>query len=353
MIGSPSAPTIAVILPNRNDARYLTRCLRSVLEQDEGPDELIVIDDKSTDDSVALIRSLISGHAHAQLIENPVNLGVYGAVSEGLKRSRSAYALFLAANDFVLPGIFAHARRCIARSPGIGLWSALAWIVDEQDRPLRLHPSPVVALRDAQFSPQQCIELALLLGNWFTGTSLIYRRTALEEAGQFDALYMGLSDLFTALIVASRHGVAYSPVPLCAIRKHAGSYLDRTLGEPERLEYILSRLAEFGARAAPELFSPQFVQRTVQRFRFASVRSSGGRTMGTVGAHAGGRAGAALRLFDRLVPQQWRLARAALAFVLLRPFDLLPTLRYRVLGWLIVRLRSRWPTPRASRADSA
>lgn len=338
-------PKIAVIVPNRNDSRFLPRCLRSVFDQEVLPDELIVVDDQSTDDSPALIRSLIAGHSCARLIENPVNLGVYGAIHEGLRRSSCEYALFLASNDFVLPGIFAHARRGLAAAPGIGLWSALAWIVDEHDRPLRLHPSPVVAVRDAQFSPQQCIELALRLGNWFTGTSLIYRRCALEEAGKFDALYMGLSDLFTALIVASRHGAAYSPVPLCAIRKHADSYLDRTLGEPERLEYILDRLAEFGTRVAPELFSPLFIRRTVQRFRFASVRSSGARTMAQVGSHAGGWAGGALRLFDRLVPSRWRLPRVALAFVLLRPFDLGPTLWYRFLGWVLVRLRYRWRSP--------
>src|SRR2546430_3146806 len=252
-------PKIAVIVPNRNDSRFLPRCLSSVFGQQVLPDELIVVDDQSTDDSPALIRSLIAGHSWARLIENPVNLGVYGAIHEGLRHSTCEYALFLASNDFVLPGIFARAKRCLAKAPGIGLWSAMAWIVDEEDQPLRLHPSSVVALHDTQFSPRQSIELALQHGNWFTGTSLIYRRTALEEAGKFDALYMGLSDLFTALIVASRHGASYSPVPLCAIRKHAGSYLDRTLGEPERLEYILSKLAAFGTRAAPELFSPLFV----------------------------------------------------------------------------------------------
>src|SRR5207244_340055 len=117
----------------RNDARYLARCLRSVLEQPVPPDELIVVDDQSTDDSVQRIRALIDGCSYARLIENPRNLGAYGATEAGLKHSGSEYALFLSSNDFVLPGIFARAKRGLAGRPGIGLWSAMAWLVDDAD----------------------------------------------------------------------------------------------------------------------------------------------------------------------------------------------------------------------------
>lgn len=336
-------PSIAVILPNRNDSRYLARCLRSVLDQEVQPDELIVIDDQSTDDSVAVIHPLIVGHAHAQLIENPVNLGVYGAVDEGLKRSRSEYALFLASNDFVLPGIFARAKACLAHAPGAGVWSALAWIVDEQDRMLRLQPSPVVALGDSYFPPQRCIEFALELGNWFTGTTLIYRRDALEEAGRFDPVYMGMADLFTALIVAGRHGAAYSPAPYAAIRIHKGSYLTRTLSDPAGLENILERVCEHGSRTAPELFTPQFVARTFRRFHAASVRTTGGATLGAMAERSHGGVARALHAVDRILPASWRLPRVVLSFFILRPFDVLSTVWCRALGWGWVRLRSKWP----------
>src|SRR5437879_7158409 len=90
-------PRIAVIVPNRNDSRYLPHCIRSILEQKDPPDELIVVDDQSTDNSVAVIRSLIAGQERARLIQNPVNLGTLGAMDEGLKNSRSEYVLFLSA----------------------------------------------------------------------------------------------------------------------------------------------------------------------------------------------------------------------------------------------------------------
>jgi glycosyltransferase involved in cell wall biosynthesis len=307
-------PSIGVVLPNHNDARHLARAVRSVLDQPGGADELIIVDDKSTDGSVALIRSLIAGRSNAQLIENPVNLGVYGAVDQGLDRSRSDWVLFLAANDFVLPGIFERARACIARTPQAGLWSALSWMVDEEGQPVRLHPSPIVALRDCYLDPERCVQLALRLGNWFTGPTLMYRRSALEEAGGFDPAYMGMSDLHTALIIASRHGTAYSPVPYGVIRDHAGSYSGKTLADPVALGAMLARMADHGRRVAPALFTAAFVERTARRVRWTALR----------------RTGSATRL------------RLAASFAVMRPFDILPTLWYRVLGWLLVRPRVRW-----------
>ncbi len=79
-------PSIAVIVPNWNDARHLPRCLRSVLDQESPPDELIVVDDASTDDSVATIKSLIAGNPRARLIENAVTQGRNRTITESLKR---------------------------------------------------------------------------------------------------------------------------------------------------------------------------------------------------------------------------------------------------------------------------
>ncbi len=334
-------PGIAVIVPNRNDSRYLPRCIRSILEQKDPPEELIVVDDQSTDDSVAVIRSLITGQKRAQLIQNPVNLGTLGAMDEGLKSSRSEYVLFLSANDFLLPGIFARARSCLARHPGVGLWSAMGWLVDEEDRLIRLHVSPVVSLRDAYIPPEQCARLAYRLGNWFVGATLVYRRDAVEAAGKFDPAYMGLCDLVTTLIVASRRGAVYSPVPFGASRIHSGSYLSRTLTDNANLEAILDRLRERGPPLAPGLFTKAFLERTAHRFRFASVRASKGGNISHIATKYSGLRRFALNGFERMLPPEFCRARVALTFLFLCHFDVLPALWNRLLGSAIVLLLLR------------
>jgi hypothetical protein len=332
-------PSIAVIIPNWNDARYLPRCLRSVLEQATPPEELIVVDDASTDDSVAIIKSLIQGNPRAQLFVNPVNIGANRTVNDSLGRARSEYVLMLSANDFVLPGIFSRAKACLARAPGIGLWSAMVWLVDEEDRPVRLHPSPVVALNDALFPPERCVKLAHRFGNWFNGTTLLYHRDALRAAGGFDPEYGGLSDLITALVVASRQGAAYSSEPFGASRIHSGSHLSVTLNNVARLATILERLRERGPQLSPQLFNTAFLERTALRLRFAAIRASGGTSIPEIAAQVSGWKRTALLMADRLAPASLRTVRVAVAFLILRPFDILPTLYNRLLGWAVVRLR--------------
>ncbi len=334
-------PTIAVIVPNRNDSRYLPRCITSVLGQEVQADEIIVVDDQSTDDSVSIIRSLIRDEPSAQLIENRVHLGTNGALNEGLRRSHSDYVLFLSSNDFVLPGIFDRAKSCLTCEQPPGLWSAMVWMVDEEDRLIRLHSSPVVSLHDAWFSPKQCLELAHRLGNWFTGTTLIFHRETLYRMGGLDPAYGGLSDLLTALTVACRRGAAYTPEPFGVMRVHSGGLLSATLVNVTGVEMIIERIREQGPQLESSLFTPVFLRRLAHRFRFAAIRVSAGGTIPEFSEKYPVFRSNALKLIVRCFPSGLATLRIALAFLILRPFDVIPTLWYRFAGATVVRLRAR------------
>jgi hypothetical protein len=270
---------------------------------------------------------------------NTVNLGVNRTINESLGRVRSDYVLLLSANDFVLPGIFERAKSCLGRLPQAGLWSAMSWLVDEEDRRIRLHPSPVVALHDTYFPPERCVQLAHLFGNWFTGSTLIYHRDTLRAGGGFDPEYGAPADLITALVIASQRGAAYSPEPFAAIRVHGDSYSSQTLRDLASLEAMLGRLRLRGPERSPLLFTARFLDRTTLRFRFAAVRASGGTLISAVAAGQEDWKRTALLVLDGFVAPGLRAIRVAAAFLILRPFDILPTLWNRVLGWAVVRLR--------------
>ncbi len=334
-----SGPTIAVVVPNYNDIRHLPRCLRSVLDQEDGLQQLIVIDDKSTDDSVAVIRSLITGDPRAQLVVNPVNFGTNKTVRDALSQVSADYVLFLSANDFLLPGIFARARQALARAPGAGLWSAMTWLVDEDDRPLRLHPSPVVSMRDVYLPPETCARLAYRLGSWFAASTVIYCRESLQGIGGFDPVYGAPADLFAALTVAGRHGAVFTPEPFAAIRIHQAGYSTRTLSDVAGVERMLGELRARAPLLAPRMFTPVFLDRTEKRFHFACIRSTGAVTLPGIAERTGAGKRFALLAVQRLVPAALSTTRVALAFLILRPFDILPVLWYRLLGWMFVRVR--------------
>jgi hypothetical protein len=344
---SSKKPTIAVIVPNYNDSRYLPRCLGALLEQDEQPDEIVIVDDASSDDSVAVIRKLITGHPRARLIESPVNGGTYRAFESALGTISSDFVLPLAANDHVLPGIFSCAKDMLAEHPDAGIWSAMAILVDEDDQVLGLHPSPLISSQGRYFHPEECAHIAFQIGSWFASPTMIYRRDALAEAGSFNPRYGGLSDLFVAFVLSASYGAIYSPGVYGAIRLHPGSFLSKTLGNAGALDVLLKDLVADGAAKAPLMFDAKFSRRFAERIRFSAIRSTGGEINGAVSENAGGWRAGLLRVIARLIPTRLTRLRIALAFVLLRPYDLLPTIWYRYAG----ALRVRWRTTGVANRD--
>jgi glycosyltransferase involved in cell wall biosynthesis len=335
--------SLSVVIPNRNDSKYLPLCIRSIVQQDVKPDEFIIIDDESTDDSVEVIRREFAGHPFARLEINPKNLGGVQTANRGLHMAKGKFLLFMGANDFILPGHFARMKACLERYPHAGLWSAMVWLCDEQDRYIRMHPSPVVALGDTYFTGEQCRGMVRSFGGWLTGQTTVYRREALLEAGSLDPSLKGLNDLLAALVVASRYGAAYSPVPLGVMRIHQNAFLPETLKNADELERILGEVRARGPKKEPALFSEQVLERTERRFYFASLRLSEGATLAHVESRCGPFARVLLGL-SRLAP---RSLRTALYFVAMRPFDILPTLWYRLLGagWILLKEKAAGRAP--------
>ncbi len=99
--------TLAVVLPAWNGADFLAACLRALLEQD-APLTVTVVDNASTDDSVAVARGVMaSAPERITLLENGYNLGFAGGCNVGLRHALSTDAdIFVLLNQdtVVQPG---------------------------------------------------------------------------------------------------------------------------------------------------------------------------------------------------------------------------------------------------------
>lgn len=91
---------VSLVIPNRNNARYLGQCLASALCQTRPFREIIVVDDASTDESVSVVRVLAEKHPQVCLIERTVCCGVSAARNTGLRSATSPFVTLLDADDF-------------------------------------------------------------------------------------------------------------------------------------------------------------------------------------------------------------------------------------------------------------
>ena len=111
--------SIAVIIANRNNSRFLPQCLDSVLAQTLRPAEVVVIDDGSTDNSREIIREYACKW-NIRPIFNQISLGVSASRQKAIEHSESDYLTTLDADDFYQSSQkLAEEARVVAESPGV------------------------------------------------------------------------------------------------------------------------------------------------------------------------------------------------------------------------------------------
>ena len=89
---------VSVIIPVHNSEKYLLECLNSVINQTYKNLEIIVIDDKSTDNSVNIIKNIKD--KRIKLIELSINSGAAIARNKGIEASTGDYICFLDSDDY-------------------------------------------------------------------------------------------------------------------------------------------------------------------------------------------------------------------------------------------------------------
>ena len=98
--GTTTSPLVSVIVGVYNKERFIGECLRSVLSQTYTNWELIVVDDASTDNSLAEAEHAIAGDSRARIVRRKTNSGLPAvARNEGIRVAQGKYVAFLDADD--------------------------------------------------------------------------------------------------------------------------------------------------------------------------------------------------------------------------------------------------------------
>lgn len=92
-------PTVSVIMPLYNSSAFMDESIRSVLDQSFADLELILVDDCSTDDSLAGARALAAQDDRIAVVALPDNQGGGAARNAGIAAARGRYIAFLDSDD--------------------------------------------------------------------------------------------------------------------------------------------------------------------------------------------------------------------------------------------------------------
>ena len=98
---------ISVVVPVYNAAKYLPRCLDSVLTQDYSNLEIICVNDGSTDDSLSVLQVYAQKDERVKVLSQ-FNQGAAAARNKGIKNATGDYISFIDADDFVAQGLYSY-----------------------------------------------------------------------------------------------------------------------------------------------------------------------------------------------------------------------------------------------------
>lgn len=278
---------ISVILPSFNAGAFIESALRSILGQTRLPDEVIVIDDGSTDGTAGIVESI--GSPLIRYIRQP-NQGVSTARNRGLKEARGEFIAFLDADDLWRPTALETHLRLMAADPEIVFtFGDFERFEDETGRrigtqfifyPL-LDRLPVDPIEGGGWLIRgDAFERLIPFGEFPSFTQVMMFRRSLIGGVDFDPELKICEDSHFVLRAAMRGKAAFTRDILADVRRHdANATADYSLIAHDKLRAL--------ERLEPFLTSPQYrtaVQDRLARAHFdvAALYARGGERAGVL-----------------------------------------------------------------------
>lgn len=244
-----SDPTVSVVIPTYNRARFLGAAVQSIRAQTYPCAEIVIVDDGSTDDTAQVVATL----GHGIHFVKQANAGPAAARNRGILEARGDLVAFLDTDDRWLPEKVSLQVAILQREPSVALVSADTAIEDIAgaswvDSNFAQHGLQTFFV-ELDGRPVPDAPRLLLKINFVNTSTVLARRDVLQELRGFDTRLRYGEDMELWLRIAARHEVACVP-SVQEIRVEHASNVTKSI-EPMLLGYV--RLAEVIREWASEL----------------------------------------------------------------------------------------------------
>ena len=228
---------IGVCIPTYNGAKYLRECLDSVLSQTFPDFEILIVDDRSSDETVNIAKEYADRDRRIRLIVNEQNLGLVGNWNSCIELAQGEWIKFVFQDDLIEPTCLE--KMFAASKPEIPISFCRRQFIFEDSTPdeVRSYHLSVLSLLDKFFPllteiPASHYSKALLslIGTMgidinFIGepVAVMFHRSVLYRFGNFNANLIHACDFEFWTRIASNTGIIYVPETLATFRLHGQS----------------------------------------------------------------------------------------------------------------------------------
>lgn len=225
---------VSVVIPTYNGAMYLAAAVESVFAQTRLPDEIVVVDDRSTDDTLKVLQTQ-RGPVAIRILQLERNSG--GPVvpmTKGFEACDSPFIVTLDQDDRMHPNRIERQVGALEQHPEAAAAIGLLVKIDAEGKPspgdfvaesrIRLNSIPFkdgVGCR--LLDPAGVYAHVLSHGTLTIASSTTFRKSAWSKAGGFDASLRVAWDTDISLKLTAVGPLAYIPDPIGDYRLHAAN----------------------------------------------------------------------------------------------------------------------------------
>ncbi len=269
---------VSLVVASYNHAGFLTRRMDSLIGQTYPDVDILVIDDKSPDHSVEILRHY-EANLRVRLVLRDQNGGWVTVSNQGVDLSSGEYVLFANCDDDCDPRMVERLVDALQQHPSAGIAFCRSLMVDEDDQVL----GDDFTIREASFR-KRCSQDTLLSGGEASRfllhscvipnlSAALFRRECFAKVGKLSSSYRVCSDWDIFFRIAKQYDFAYVAEPLNRFRQHRKTirsvtkdkvifeeYFRLLLGEIKSLDLSVVERAKFRTHVmylwAVHLFSP-------------------------------------------------------------------------------------------------
>lgn len=178
---------VSVIIPNYNHSVFLKQRIDSILDQTYQNFELIILDDKSTDNSLEIIRQYSDNPHISYIIVNPENSGcVFSQWEKGFSLAKGEYIWIAESDDYAIPDFLECCVRELDSNPDCAFCYSDSYFVDENNNEVSLW---IEQLRDSPaennkiiFDGNDFIKERLIIKNGvYNASMVVFRKDCLDN----------------------------------------------------------------------------------------------------------------------------------------------------------------------------
>ena len=238
------SPRISVIVPNYNYGHHLELRLRTILDQTLAPEEIIILDDASTDYSLSIIEAVAAtAKIPIRLVRNEENTGnPFVQWARGLEMARGDLVWIAEADDYCEPVLLERLARELIDEKVVMAWSDSIIVDDERGSHGFQYKTYHADMHDNRWhttfttNGKHLNEEILLHNNVVPNASaVLFRRAAVPQNLEMIQKYKFSGDWWFWIELAETGDVTYVAEPLNYHRRHSQSIMGGVLGKGDQL----------------------------------------------------------------------------------------------------------------------